>query len=80
MTKVNQVQQLRDKISEVHNMQERYAQQWEACGVHGVDQCTICGLTHHWYRHGQNSPDDDQYEDGYGHKLTLADAARKECD
>jgi hypothetical protein len=74
-------QQLMEKIEDAHDMQQQgQAWQWEACGVHITERCDICGLTHEKYRNGQNSPDSDTWRDSKGNDLTLAEAARKDCD
>jgi len=81
MATTTRKQELMDKISEVHDMEQMGpAWQWEACGVHGLDKCTVCGLKHHWYRNGQNSPDTDEWSDFHGNRLSLAEAARRPCD
>lgn len=80
-TKSDRKAQLEQTIEDTHDMQQ-VGQAWsyEACGVQGKDTCTICGLTHHWRRNGQNSGDSDSYHDSRGNPLTLAEAARQICD
>jgi len=74
-------QQLEEQIAEKHEMQPvGQAYQWEACGIHTTEACEICGLTHESYRNGQNSPDRDEWNDFHGNQLSLAEAARKECE
>lgn len=80
MTKSERKEALEAKIAETHDMQQvGQVWQWEACGVKGVDKCSICGLRQHWYSGGQNSPDHTDYYDARGNELTLAEAARLEC-
>lgn len=67
------------QIEDAHDMWPSQGKQWEACGVQGFDKCRICGLTHFWYRHGQNSGDLDRWTDAKGNEITLAEAARMTC-
>lgn len=79
-TKNNRRQALEAKIVETHDMQqEGQVYSWEACGVQGTDRCTICGLTHRWGSHGQNTGSFDLYQDFRGAALTLAEAADLAC-
>jgi hypothetical protein len=75
------MQSLKDAISETHDMQQvGQVWSWEACGVTGTDTCTICGLSHEWGSGGQNTGSFDRYTDNRGNELTLAEAARTECE
>jgi hypothetical protein len=81
MATITRKQELMEKIEEAHDMQEvGQVWQWEACGIHAKERCSICGLTHDSYRNGQNSPDSDEWTDFYGNRMSLAEAARKECE
>lgn len=72
-------QTLIKRIEAAHDMEELWHQQWEACGVHGRDRCSICGLTRDWYRNGQNSPDQDEWQDLRGKQLSLKEAVELEA-
>lgn len=80
-TKKERVKELRDKISEVHDLQQvGQVYSWEACGVSGVDKCVICGLTHKWGSGGQNTGSYSEWYDHNGNELTLGEASRIECE
>ncbi len=71
---------LEAKIEETHDMQSGQVYQWEACGICNTDTCTICGLIHEYGRNGQNTGSYDCYRDAKNNDLTLAEAARTECE
>ena len=79
-SKSDRVEALKGKIEETHDMKDGQVYSWEACGVTGTDRCTICGLEHTWGNGGQNTGSFDTYADSRGNSLTLAEAARLECD
>lgn len=73
-------QELEHSIENKHDMESTgEPRQWDAAGVTGSEVCTICGLTRTYWRSGQNYPDRDEYNDIRGNKLSLAEAAAKEC-
>ena len=79
--KKDRVDALRAKISETHDLnQVGPVWSWEACGVSGTDVCTICGLVHEWGSGGQNTGSFSEWTDSKGNSLTLAEAARLECE
>lgn len=76
----DRVSKLMEEIANNHVMQSGQVYGWEACGVSGKDTCKICGLVHRWGRNGQNSGDYDEFFDSRGQKLTIAQAARTDCE
>ena len=79
-TKSNRRQELESSIKDTHDMQkEGQVYSWEACGVTGVEKCSICGLAHHWGANGQNTGSFSRWEDARGEAITLAEAAARDC-
>jgi hypothetical protein len=64
---------LEKKINEEHTMRKTSIR--EDWGLVDIERCIICGLT-------RREPDSerDEWEEFRGSKLTLAEAARKQCE
>ena len=80
MSKTEKIEKMKQQIRDTHAMKDGQAWGWEGCGVKGTDVCEICGLQHAWGRNGQNTGDFDEYYTADGEKLTLAQAAKTECE
>ena len=72
--------QLERHILAIHDFEEGQVWSWLDCGVRGTDVCSICGLRAKWGRGGQRGESYTEYESAAGVPLTLAQAARLECD
>ena len=74
ITRKSKTEQLLEQLKARHEWREGGYSQWEACGITGTDTCRICGLRHTTWRNGQNSEDDDTFEDSKKNRLTLREA------
>ena len=75
---MTRTESLREQLANNHELAPHgQTWQWDACGLHSQDRCTVCGLIVDTYARGQNLPDKTTYTTIDGEEVPLIDAV--EC-